>query len=49
MSIIVIINCLQGYGATNLMPVMNEFWGDRYGQLTDSFGHLWFMAKHKQL
>ena len=28
-------------GATITMPVDNQFWGDRYGQLTDPFGHLW--------
>jgi PhnB protein len=23
------------------MPLENQFWGDRYGQLRDPFGHLW--------
>ena len=30
------------------MPVMDAFWGDRYGQLKDPFGHIWSIAKHKQ-
>jgi PhnB protein len=24
------------------------FWGDRYGKLTDPFGHLWSLATHKE-
>lgn len=28
-------------GATITMPVGEQFWGDRYGPLTDPFGHLW--------
>ena len=35
-------------GATNIMPVMNMFWGDRYGQVKDPFGHIWSIATHKQ-
>ena len=23
------------------MPVDDQFWGDRYGKLTDPFGHHW--------
>jgi PhnB protein len=23
------------------MPVVDMFWGDRYGKLTDPFGHSW--------
>ena len=26
-------------GATVRMPLMDQFWGDRYGQLRDPFGH----------
>lgn len=26
-------------GATVKMPLMDQFWGDRYGKLTDPFGH----------
>jgi uncharacterized glyoxalase superfamily protein PhnB len=35
-------------GATSMMPVMDMFWGDRYGQLKDPFGHIWSIATHKQ-
>ncbi len=28
-------------GATVTMPVGDQFWGDRYGQVTDPFGHRW--------
>ena len=33
-------------GATLTMPVADQFWGDRYGQLTDPFGHRWSVATH---
>jgi PhnB protein len=34
-------------GATVEMPVMDMFWGDRYGKLADPFGHKWSIATHK--
>ncbi len=33
-------------GATVNMPVADQFWGDRYGKLTDPFGHQWSIATH---
>ncbi len=33
-------------GATVSMPVMDTFWGDRYGKVTDPFGHEWSIATH---
>ena len=27
-------------------PLENMFWGDRYGKLTDPFGHTWALATH---
>ena len=33
-------------GATLTMPVENMFWGDRFGQITDPFGHNWQIATH---
>ena len=33
-------------GATVTMPVMDMFWGDRYGKLVDPFGHHWSIAEH---
>src|SRR5919106_1361229 len=35
-------------GATVTMPLMDMFWGDRYGQLEDPFGHFWSIATHKE-
>jgi PhnB protein len=35
-------------GATVTMPVQDMFWGDRYGTLTDPFGHSWGIATHKE-
>jgi len=28
-------------GLTVVMPIGDQFWGDRYGQLRDSFGVMW--------
>ena|SRR5438093_1872984 len=33
-------------GATVVMPVDDMFWGDRYGILSDPFGHQWQVATH---
>ena len=35
-------------GATLTMPVDDMFWGDRYGQITDPFGHSWEIATHQE-
>ncbi len=35
-------------GATELMPVQDMFWGDRYGHLIDPFGHSWSLATRKE-
>jgi len=35
-------------GATATMPLMDAFWGDRYGKLSDPFGHHWSLATHKE-
>jgi PhnB protein len=35
-------------GARVEMPVQDMFWGDRYGKLTDPFGHQWGVATHKE-
>lgn len=35
-----------GAGAKVTMPVADMFWGDRYGQLEDPFGHRWSVATH---
>lgn len=35
-------------GATVSMPLADMFWGDRYGQVKDPFGHSWSLATHKE-
>lgn len=32
-------------GASEVMPLEDQFWGDRYGVLRDPFGHLWSMGQ----
>jgi PhnB protein len=32
-------------GAIVTMPLADMFWGDRYGQVTDPFGHKWSMSQ----
>ena len=35
-------------GCTVKMPMMDAFWGDRYGKVADPFGHQWGIATHKE-
>jgi PhnB protein len=35
-------------GAEVTMPLADMFWGDRYGILTDPFGHSWSIATHQE-
>lgn len=35
-----------GAGANITMPLADMFWGDRYCQLEDPFGHHWSVATH---
>ena len=35
-------------GATVVMPLADMFWGDRYGIVSDPFGHHWAVATHIQ-
>jgi PhnB protein len=35
-------------GARERKPVEDQFYGDRSGQLEDPFGHLWWVATHKE-
>jgi len=32
-------------GATVVMPLADQFWGDRYGMLRDPFGHNWSLGQ----
>jgi uncharacterized glyoxalase superfamily protein PhnB len=33
-------------GAEAVMPMMDAFWGDRYGVVKDPYGHSWAIATH---
>jgi PhnB protein len=35
-------------GAKQLVPLADQFWGDRTGCLEDPFGHQWWLAQHMQ-
>ena len=35
-----------GAGATIIMPVKDEFYGDRVGQVMDPFGYKWMITTH---
>ncbi len=37
-------NKAVGAGAKVTMPIANMFWGERYGRLTDPFGHSWSLS-----
>jgi PhnB protein len=37
-----------GAGCTVKMPLDDQFWGDRYGQLQDPFGHSWSIGGPKK-
>lgn len=36
-------------GAKVTMPMENQFWGERYGQLADPFGHRWSISKQVKM
>ena len=42
----VLLQRAQDAGATVTMPPADMFWGDRYGMLTDPYGHKWSIATH---
>lgn len=35
-------------GASVVMPPADMFWGDRFGQVEDPFGHRWGLGTHKE-
>jgi PhnB protein len=43
-----VFNQAVSAGAEVAMPLDDMFWGDRYGQVTDPFGHSWALATHKE-
>ncbi|HYK90844.1 MAG TPA: VOC family protein [Acidobacteriota bacterium] len=43
-----VFNQAVAAGAKAVAPPVDMFWGDRYGKLTDPFGHSWSVATHKE-
>jgi uncharacterized glyoxalase superfamily protein PhnB len=43
-----VFNRAVAAGAKVTMPLADMFWGDRFGKLTDPFGHDWSVATHKE-
>jgi PhnB protein len=41
-------NTAVAAGAIITMPLADQFWGDRYGQLRDPFGHKWSIGQTKR-
>ena len=39
---------LVAAGAEVMMPMMDAFWGDRFGKVKDPFGHAWYIATHTE-
>jgi PhnB protein len=35
-------------GATSVMPLQDQFWGDRCGTVKDPFGYSWMIATHNR-
>jgi len=43
-----VFNTAVAAGASVSMPVEDMFWGDRWGSVTDPFGHHWAIATRKK-
>jgi len=41
-----VFNNAVSSGCKVTMPLQDQFWGDRYGRLTDPYGHSWGLAQH---
>jgi PhnB protein len=41
-----VFNDAVAAGAKVVMPLANQFWGDRFGRFTDPFGHSWGVGTH---
>ncbi|HKV03842.1 MAG TPA: VOC family protein [Candidatus Acidoferrales bacterium] len=41
-----VFNRAVSAGSKVIQAPANQFWGDRYGRLTDPFGHCWSLATH---
>jgi PhnB protein len=54
-SILLYVNNVDGVarravaaGAKTVEPVRDQFYGDQSGRLEDPFGHIWWVARHKE-
>jgi PhnB protein len=36
------------HGASLLIPIADQFYGDRAGRVADPFGHIWILATHQE-
>lgn len=43
-----VFNQALAAGAKVRFPLKDQFWGDRYGQVTDPFGHIWSIGAAKK-
>ena len=43
-----VFNQAVAAGAKVQRPVADQFYGDRTGGVTDPFGHIWYIATHKE-
>ena len=43
-----LFNQAVGAGAQVIMPMMDQFWGDRMGGVADPFGQVWMIASHQK-
>ena len=43
-----VFNKAVAAGAKVNMPIADQFWGDRYGQVIDPSGHVWEIGTHKE-
>ena len=43
-----IFNRAVGAGAEVVMPIADQFWGDRFGAFNDPFGYRWSVATRKE-
>jgi PhnB protein len=41
-----LFNRAVGAGCKVVMPLMDMFWGDRFGQIADPYGHVWTISTH---
>lgn len=38
----------EQHGATVLVPVAEQHWGERYGRIRDPFGHVWDLSRARR-